>query len=401
MMKIRLFAVLLLCLGINYSIAGSIFSGGGLGLINHSQGGRAAGMGILGISLFDTTSVGSANPALWALIPVTKFSGGMSVSRFDSRDTGGNDVSDDFLLQHAALGISLKKNLTIGFKFFPQSRIDYRTFDRSATVSGLDYEAFNIGKGGVSTASLVASSKLTKNSFIGAEIDFIFGNLNTLWGANFTSTSISDVQYTLNKRIYGIRPKLGFSIDLGNRQYFGLYAAASADMDAEQEIDYTATDSTWVADIEFSYPASFGLGYSFPVSGRVQSEIDFLWTGWKREGQEIGESNRYQQSQFFGIGFEVQPLSGTMLPFYQKLHYRTGVNYQSLYYQSPAGESVSDYSFSFGLGIPLKQQFSRMDVSLTAGKRGNLDDNYAEETYYNIGVYFSTGEKWFVRKKRY
>jgi len=401
MMKIRYYVIAVLLLLGDSAFAGSIFSGGGVGLIMQNPGGRSQGMGILGIGLLDTMSVGSINPALWAGIPVTKFSGGFSAYNYRSKDTGASDVSDDFNLQYIAIGIPIKKNLTIGFKFFPQSRIDYRVYSRSVSSTGYEYEDFNIGKGGISTASLVLSSRISKNSFLGGELDFVFGNMNTLWGVNFTSCSISDVQYTLSKRVFGIRPKLGFFYDLGNGSNFGVFAAAETSMDAKQEIDYSLVDSSQTNSIEFDYPASIGFGYNFPVSNRIQSEIDFFWTGWKSAGQDIGEVNRYQESQFFGIGFEFQPLSGSQLPLYQKLSYRAGINYQNLYYQSPAGEPVSDYSVSFGLSIPLKQQFSRFDVSFTAGKRGDLESNGAEEIYYTAGFNISTGEKWFVRKKSY
>ena len=400
-MKTKYYLIAFLLLFGHSAFAGSIFSGGGVGLIMQNPGGRSTGMGILGIGLLDTMNAGSINPALWAGIPVTKFSGGFSVFSFKSQDAAASDVSNDFNLQYIALGIPLKKDLTIGFKFFPQSRIDYRVFNRSVSSTGYEYEDFNIGKGGLSTASLVLSSRISKNSFIGGELDFVFGNVNTLWGVNFASNSISDVQYTLSERVFGVRPKLGYFYDLGNGANFGVFAAAGASLDAEREIDYSLADSVKTSSIEFDYPASFGLGYYFPVSNRIQSEIDFLWTGWKSAGQDIGVENRYQESQFFGIGFEFQPQSGSQLPFYQRLFYRTGINYQSLYYQSPTGEPVNDYSVSFGLSIPLKQQFSRLDLSFTAGKRGDLNSNGAEEIYYTAGFNISTGERWFVRKKRY
>lgn len=400
-MKTRYYVTAFLLLFCHSALAGSIFSGGGVGLITQNPGGRAQGMGILGIGLPDTMSVGSINPALWAGIPVTKFSGGFSAYNYRSEDAGGSDVSDDFNLQYIALAIPVKKDLTIGFKFFPQSRVDYRIYDKSVSSSGYEYEDFNIGKGGISTVSLIVSSRISRNSFLGGELDFVFGNVNTLWGVNFASNSISDVQYTLSNRVFGIRPKLGLYYDTGNDSYFGIFAAAETSMDAEKEFDYSLVDSSETVDIEFNYPASLGIGYNFPVSNRVQSEIDFLWTGWKSAGQDIGQENRYQESQFFGIGFEFQPLTGEQLPLYQRLYYRAGLNYRNLYYQSPAGEPVSDYSVSFGLSFPLKQQFSRFDVSFTAGKRGDLASNGAEEIYYTAGLNISTGERWFVRKKRY
>lgn len=379
--------------------AGSIFSGGGVGLINNNPTGRSAGMGILGVGYMDTSEVGSLNPAHWGGLTLSRFSGGFAIQHFSSKDNYASDSSDEFALQYVALGIPLKKNLGIGFRFFPQSRIDFRRFELKS-AGDFAYSDFNIGKGGISLASAIIGFSVN-DYYFGVEGDMLFGSMDNLWGVDFASTAISDAQFTLSNRLFAVRPKFGFQYQINDSSSIGIFAAMPVDLDITQEMVYTYSDSTTSEDINFAYPASIAVGYKYTINPRTIGCFDFMWTGWKRDGQEIGTELQYQQSQFLAAGIEIQPLNGQLLPLYKRLYYRAGVNIQNLYYRSPNLNSVVDISLSLGIGIPFKQKQSSMDVAFTLGKRGSLSVNNAEEIYANFGIYINTSEKWFVRTKKY
>jgi|GEM_PF-1690090 len=380
--------------------AGSIFSGGGVGLWKWTSSGRDAGMGILGFGMRDSSSVGAMNPAVWSGITMTRFSAGMGIHHFSSQDDFASDQSDDFALEYAALGMSLKKNLTIGVRFYPQSRIDYRRYE-TAAIGNLVFSDYNIGKGGISTGTFLLAGKVKEDLDLGLSLDFIFGSLSTLWGADFASSTISDVQYTLAKKLFGVRPAGGFLFQLNEKTTIGGYGALGVNVPVTEELDYSYSDSTSEQDLDFSYPNIAGVGFQHYLRPRLILAGDVLWAGWQKRNQEIGDSDRYQTAVCASAGMEIVPLNETLVPIYQKLAYRWGVSYQALYYQSPAGQTVNDFAVSAGLGIPLEDVKSRLDITFTLGKRGDLDTNNAEEIYYRMGFYINTGEKWFVRTKKY
>jgi hypothetical protein len=101
------------------------------------------------------------------------------------------------------------------------------------------------------------------------------------------------------------------------------------------------------------------------------------------------------------LGAELTPLTEPLAPFVKKITYRAGIKFRNLYYQYPDGETVGEATFSLGCGIPLKAQQGRMDINFDIGKRGNLKLNGAEELFFGCGIYFNSGEKWFVRQKKY
>ncbi len=357
-------------------------------------------MGILGFAYLDSSIIGSLNPSHLAGISVTRLSAGTALDRFISRDHLHKDISDEFEIRYVALGIPIKNNITLGFRFFPQTRIAYRQKVHKS-IGELYFEDYNIGKGGVSIATSVIAAKLKNNVLIAGGLDFIFGNLNTLWGVNFNTSGISDVQFIKNNQLFGIRPEIGFYIPLNSKSTLGLFGALDIDVKVIEEVDYTYADSTSSTDLNLHIPPCIGIGFYYKLSERIGSAFDYMWVGWKKEEQDVGIPDKYQASQFFGLGMELLPISGILLPLYQKLFYRAGISYSTLYYQYPVGETVNDYSASLGLGIPLKHSLSRLDLAFTLGMRGDLSKNDAQELYYSLGFYVNTGEKWFVKKKRY
>lgn len=395
------------------SNADSIFSRNGWGFYNLNQCGREAGMGILGIGSADTSMVGSLNPAIWAGINVSRFSTGVAISRFSSKDNTTSDLSDEFTLQYVALGISFKPGLTFGLRFFPQTRMDYRMYDVKTlpTDNSYKYEEIYLGKGGISVATALLAARISPKIWIGGGVDVVFGNILTLWRLNFiegggayasyTKYDPLDNEFRLTDKTIGVRPRIGFYGKITENSSFGIFAAADLNMTVTEELMYWNSDSTSSVERKMNFPATAGVGYYFPIAENLHGEFDFLWTGWKKDNQEIFNSERFTQSQFFGFGVEIDPEKEQYLPIAKRMSYRAGINYRNLYYQIPAGEQVPEYSLNFGAGIPLKNKTGSFDVNLTIGKRGNLSNNDAEELFFNIGFYINTGEKWFERKRKY
>ena len=395
------------------SKADSIFSRNGWGIYNLNQTGREAGMGVLGIGSADTAMVGSLNPAIWAGINVSRFSSGIAISRFSSQDHTTSDVSDEFTLQYVSLGISLKPGLTFGLRFFPQTRMDYRVYNLKTLPSdnSYQYEEIYLGKGGISVATALLAMRLSPKIWIGGGLDVVFCNVLTLWRLNFIEGGSSsgsfttydplDNEFRLTDKTIGVRPRIGLYGKITENSSVGIFAATDLSMTVTEDFEYWNSDSTSSVKRKMNFPATAGFGYYFPLAENLHGEFDFLWTGWSKKNQEIFNSSRYTQSQFFGFGVEMDPQKEQYLPVAKRMSYRAGVNYRNLYYQVPAGVQVPEYSVNFGIGFPLKNKTGSLDINLSLGKRGTLSNNNAEELFFSLGFYINTGEKWFERKRKY
>jgi len=414
MMKLRLLAVLFVVSSISLpGYSESVFGTNGVGLFSPKSDGQALSMGILGIGYADTAAVGSINPAAWASISLSRISSGVEITRFASRDNDNTDLSDQFMLPYAAIGVSLKTGYTLGFRFSPFTRMDTRYIQSSYLESdpSYKYEEIYLIKGGISLGSVILAGRLSEKLWIGGSADLIFGNILTLWRLNFQQGGSSsgtyssgdsfDNEFRFNRKMLGVRPSLGIYYNPSESYSAGIFAAPAVDVNVDEDTEYWGSDSVVTVEKEMQFPAMFGFGAKFPINWKFNGVFDFLWTGWKGKEQVMGNPDNYQESQFLAFGIETRPVADPLAPLIQRMTYRAGINLQNLYYEVPDGETVNEYSFNLGAGIPIKRGYGRLDISLGIGKRGDLSTNDADEIFYRMGIYMTTGEKWFLRKKRY
>ncbi|MEJ2052607.1 MAG: hypothetical protein P8X42_01690 [Calditrichaceae bacterium] len=57
---------------------------------------------------------------------------------------------------------------------------------------------------------------------------------------------------------------------------------------------------------------------------------------------------------------------------------------------------VKEYGLSLGFSFPIIRYISVLDVSAQIGRRGSLNENTYQETFYSVGITFSASELWFV-----
>jgi hypothetical protein len=81
------------------------------------------------------------------------------------------------------------------------------------------------------------------------------------------------------------------------------------------------------------------------------------------------------------------------------MNYRAGVFYGQMNFLSN-GKPVNEYGLTAGLGLPIRQGISRIDVALQAGKRGDLKINGLSEMFFRLNFSVSANELWFVRDDR-
>jgi hypothetical protein len=54
---------------------------------------------------------------------------------------------------------------------------------------------------------------------------------------------------------------------------------------------------------------------------------------------------------------------------------------------------------SVGFGIPLKNDYSMINISLEVGKNGTSDKGLIQENFYLLHVNFSLHDIWFLKPK--
>jgi hypothetical protein len=60
---------------------------------------------------------------------------------------------------------------------------------------------------------------------------------------------------------------------------------------------------------------------------------------------------------------------------------------------------MSEVGMTFGVGIPVGNMFSNLNLALEVGKRGTTDANLVEEKFANLKMSLSLNDRWFVKRK--
>ena len=61
--------------------------------------------------------------------------------------------------------------------------------------------------------------------------------------------------------------------------------------------------------------------------------------------------------------------------------------------------SINDLGISFGLGLPLGNRLSNLNLGFEYGKKGTTDNGLLEENYFNVRLSLSLNDLWFKKRK--
>jgi hypothetical protein len=84
--------------------------------------------------------------------------------------------------------------------------------------------------------------------------------------------------------------------------------------------------------------------------------------------------------------------------YFKKVTYRAGFRYENTGLVI-RNESIKDYAYTLGFGLPMGGTFSNLNVGFEFGKRGTAKANLVQENYTNVIISLSLNDKWFVKRK--
>ncbi|MCF8339273.1 MAG: hypothetical protein K9I74_14985, partial [Bacteroidales bacterium] len=59
----------------------------------------------------------------------------------------------------------------------------------------------------------------------------------------------------------------------------------------------------------------------------------------------------------------------------------------------------SEFGISFGVGLPIKNSQSSINLGVEIGQRGTTDNNLIEENYVKFTLGLAIFERWFLQRK--
>jgi hypothetical protein len=411
----------------------SPYSKFGLGDIVPAALPQNIGMGGIGTAinrLSGYNNINVLNPASYGTIGFTTIDAGIYSNIVSLNQTGqASAASSNFRLSHVAFAIPVSKRSALSFGLLPYSQMGYnykQTLSKGyGTGSPTDTNAVNYiysGDGGLSKAYLGYGFGLGKHLLIGANVSYIFGNLQ-----QFSSTEIPTLYGTLNSKVeqsnaigglnydYGVQ----YSFDFGEQKLkhliLGYSASANSrltttstyivsqytyDGSGNQNIAIDSIVSRQGAKSKIQLPQINHFGISFQNDLKFLIGADYTMGKWS-DLTISGANAGFQDSKTLNVGGQFTPNINALHNYFARTDYRLGFIYDQTYLNLN-NINIKRYAVTVGLGLPLAPNnlsFYKVNFSAEIGQRGTLTNGLVKENYVNLHLGFTLNDKWFQRYK--
>jgi len=396
--KICIILSLLVCT--NLSIAQSYYSQRGLGLVNHYVSGRSQSMGGIGLASTDKLSVNYLNPAALTNLPITYISGQFRHESVGLESHDQDGVFSDTNVMGAQFHIPLKReSISLGLGLMPYSTIDFSFESRSAnSIDGNVYDRFLEGDGGINTVFLSFAFKPFSRLSVGATSLFYFGTLRTLERVIFPTTSAyTNARIEVSDDFTAVNIRFGMQFKVTQSWAVGAVFTPSLSVNGNKSVFLrNIANLEDIKTIGIEMPASIGVGTNVYITKKFLVGMDYYLRKWS----DLEFDGYTSDSHRVGFGAEFSGRGNSInSSYWSRMAVRAGFYFADLGLEDPVGDSVTERFFTFGLGIPIKWNAGRIDLSFEVGQRGTLSNNPMEENIVRVSAGITVGERWFLRRE--
>lgn len=383
-------------------------------------------MGSATLALFDSVGLNLANPASLSALRLTaiEFGGFGQASRLRT-ETATQDRSN-INFGYLMFGFPVNKHWGTAVGFQPYAFTNYNLVSRVDSGFATWREEYQ-GKGGINQLSWANGFDLGKGFHLGLTTHFLFGEVlqerrfvydfpDSLYLLNVRVTDrvrLADVQLSL-----GLQYRREWTKGEGKRSRRFVTAALQADLPTQLRgtndfvadrfrlvgsrlvvLDTVSNQSGNAGNI--SMPLQLGVGFQIGAHNWWQFSAEARYAQWSQFSL-FNRPDSLQNSWYLASGFQYIPKYDAIGEnmFFKTLRYRAGLRYHTGYLAF-RNERISELGMTFGVGIPVKRQFSMPSVNLAVeiGRRGTLNNGLVRENYTRVTLGFTLNDRWFVKRK--
>ena len=302
----------------------------------------------------------------------------------------------------------------------------YIGVDESNTDIPTAYKSRYFVDGGVSELFLQYSQKWTPHFSFGIEYSFLFGNqfiddelytydvfIDTVFSSGLLIDAIPEDEDTLyvqaiNENMTRVKRSHQFSgiiFTLESRytlpyQEWVLRASINGGTKVLTEITQTLNNALFTNNFYYTESMSISaieLGYHYQLAEHFGLIMEVHKNYALNIPEEVALFNIMppdEHSLHLGMYYQ---LKNPKFGYWNSVNLRGGGYLKQLDF---AGDKYSDYGFTFGLGIEYLANTQALDFALRAGKRNSFIIIGEDEHYLSFHIGITTGEKWFMKRRR-
>ena len=401
----------------------------GIGEQYTSQTVEQSSMGGIGVAYSNPFYLNFINPAANADLRVATYTFGLLNNDLTIKDNTGSQSSTSTNLRYISLGFPIGENAGFSAGFQPVSAVGYSLTNQQLDANN-DISEITLfsGNGGVNRVYGAFGIKVLKDLSVGFEADFSFGKIE-----NNVLNQRADVQlatkYSKSSIIRGGSFKIGaqykkelkknLRLDLGTTVRFGNDLSATG---TETMYSLSLTNSGSEVPRDTIYNQNSKGNFNMPVVTNIGvglGKLNKWYTGLEYEFRDAIDTNGYldntSSAYTFGSANRLS-LGGFYIPkinsinsYFERVTYRAGIRFENtglLVNGTPSSNnftSINDFGISFGLGLPLGNRVSNLNLGFEYGKKGTTNNNLIQENYFNIRASLSLNAignlSWFQKRK--
>jgi hypothetical protein len=385
--------------------ANSPYSLFGLGSSYETNFGSLPGLGGSGVALPTKRFVNNLNPASLSFIDQNSFLfdfGGKSSTTSYTNETN-TEVKNNFYFSHIGFAFPITKKSGVSFALKPYTNSTYQITNAEIPIQGSqeNYLLNVIGSGGLNAFDFSYGYRVHKNLTLGYTGTVLFGSIEET-----RDMLISQSQTTIEEknRYSGLRSIFGAQFIVDSTMTVGATVKIPKSLKGTQVRSISTTNLSGTIEVEtdvesdledYKLPLEFTLGISKSFKN-LNLTADYERRFWSDTNMSDSFGDFTNQSKYsFGASYTKKKRT---LSYFDKMTYNAGFSFDTGYLQVN-GEKVENAAVHLGLGFPLENMSSFINLSYSYGQRGKVSESLIKENYHLISLNLSLEGFWFMKRK--
>lgn len=399
----------------------SPYSRYGLGNIKGSLLPQLRAMGGISTAVNSITgfnNINMQNPASYSAITLTTIDVGMSAGLTSLTRNNLSETSFNATFSHLAFAIPVSRRSALSFGILPYSDLGY-SYRNTVKIDTTSVDQLYEGEGGLSKAYIGYGYRIGDHLRIGANAEYIFGNLQTTRATEYALAGAINAKLQNKNSVGGLNVSYGIQYDfnVGKRTSvtLGYSGSNSGKLNSNQTFfatqytrDAAGNESTALDTLNsvdngksnLTLPLTHNFGISIKQSDKWLIGADFRMSKWA--ATTINNVNSgLQDSWGASLGGQWTPDATSYNSYMKRIDYRLGVNYDKTYIQIN-NQDIKQMGASLGFGFPLPSAnagsaFYKINFTTEVGQRGTVSNNLVKEKFINFHLGFTLNDTWFRR----
>lgn len=399
----------------------------GIGEISKQGTAYNKSMGGVGIASRNKRFINYLNPAAVTARDTLSFMAdfGLSEKNTAFAQDGVRSAKNTFNMYNFVMSFPIYKSsaFMVGITPFSDVGYDFSSIEKRDEIIGntgnITYDSY--GTGSVYQIFASAGATFWKRFSVGAEVLFLFGNIDKVTNMNFSDNSYRSLNSGNDLTIRGVTGKFGVQYEQKLASNVSMVVGATYRLkskmrgystDYKYAVQSSMTDTLRhnvgvLKDEGMNFGDELGIGISIKSGERWSAEFDYVRSDWRSSGMDnapgfatVGTSAFSSSvSQSFRAGFEIVPNRNDIRYYLRRCAYRAGVYYDQSYYRLD-GNDVNAVGITLGVTLPVFKWYNGLSLGVDLGQRGNKNNGMIRERYAMFVVGFNIHDIWF-RKHEY